>query len=160
MVSNYISSNISALLISKLAQNQSPDIALHHVYKELFEALIKGPIEITFSGATAVTCFIQDDIIYTANSGDSRAILGYQHTDGSFDFKLLSHDHKLSVPGESERVLKAGGRVDSFTLATGEKCGPLRVWLPKENIPGLAMSRCIGDLVASSVGVTWKPGSS
>jgi serine/threonine protein phosphatase PrpC len=33
----------------------------------------------------------------------------------------------------------------------------LRVWLKNENLPGLAMTRSIGDLVAGSVGVTWKP---
>lgn len=33
----------------------------------------------------------------------------------------------------------------------------MRVWLKKENIPGLAMSRSIGDNVATSVGVTWEP---
>jgi len=33
----------------------------------------------------------------------------------------------------------------------------MRVWLKKENIPGLAMSRSIGDNVATSIGVTWEP---
>jgi serine/threonine protein phosphatase PrpC len=32
------------------------------------------------------------------------------------------------------------------------------VWLKKENYPGLAMSRSIGDLCATSVGVTPTPG--
>ena len=36
--------------------------------------------------------------------------------------------------------------------------GPQRVWLRDEDLPGLAMTRSIGDLVAESVGVTWKPG--
>ena len=40
----------------------------------------------------------------------------------------------------------------------GRPSGPKRVWLMDDCIPGLAMSRSIGDLVAASVGVTWKPG--
>lgn len=32
--------------------------------------------------------------------------------------------------------------------------GPQRVWLPQEDIPGLAMSRSLGDRVAHSVGVS------
>jgi len=32
------------------------------------------------------------------------------------------------------------------------------VWLKKENYPGLAMSRSIGDLCATSVGVMPTPG--
>ena len=35
--------------------------------------------------------------------------------------------------------------------------GPSRVWLLNEDIPGLAMSRSIGDLVAVSAGVTCEP---
>lgn len=36
--------------------------------------------------------------------------------------------------------------------------GPMRVWLKTENVPGLAMSRSIGDFVAASVGVSAEPG--
>ena len=32
--------------------------------------------------------------------------------------------------------------------------GPKRVWLPQDDIPGLAMSRSIGDRIAHSVGVS------
>lgn len=35
--------------------------------------------------------------------------------------------------------------------------GPLRVWVQDEDVPGLAMSRSIGDKVAQSVGVTPDP---
>jgi hypothetical protein len=41
---------------------------------------------------------------------------------------------------------------------SGEVMGPSRVWLKDENIPGLAMSRSIGDLVAARVGVISEPG--
>lgn len=35
--------------------------------------------------------------------------------------------------------------------------GPPRVWLKDQQIPGIAMSRSIGDLVAGSVGVIAEP---
>jgi len=35
--------------------------------------------------------------------------------------------------------------------------GPKRVWLKNKQTPGLAMTRSIGDLAASTVGVTPKP---
>lgn len=35
--------------------------------------------------------------------------------------------------------------------------GPARVWLADQDIPGLAMSRSLGDLVAASVGVSCEP---
>lgn len=70
----------------------------------------------------------------------------------------LSRDHKPDAKDEHERILRSHGRVDPFREPTGEPIGPARVWLRTENVPGLAMSRSIGDLVASSVGVTAEPG--
>ena len=43
-------------------------------------------------------------------------------------------------------------------MSYGVNYGPHRVWLKNENYPGLAMSRSIGDFVATSVGVTAEPG--
>ena len=37
--------------------------------------LCRTHIDVNFSGTTCVTCLIHDNIIYTANSGDSRAII-------------------------------------------------------------------------------------
>lgn len=42
-------------------------------------------------------------------------------------------------------------------IYAGYPMGPLRVWLQSSAIPGLAMTRSIGDLVASQIGVTWEP---
>ena len=39
----------------------------------------------------------------------------------------------------------------------GDPIGPYRVWLKNENVPGLAMSRSVGDRVAHSVGVISEP---
>lgn len=158
LVSNFISSNISGVLGAKLLQNQSPEIALHYTYKSMNDLLLGSSIDVTFSGSTAVTCFIQDDTVYCSNAGDSRAILGYETLEGTFAFKKLSQDHKLSVEEEKTRIEKSGGSVQPFIAEDGELCGPPRVWLPGKNFPGLAMSRCIGDLVAASVGVQWQPG--
>ena len=35
--------------------------------------------------------------------------------------------------------------------------GPKRVWLRNKQVPGLAMTRSIGDMAAASVGVTAEP---
>ena len=66
----------------------------------------------------------------------------------------LSKDHKLDDEAECDRIIQAGGRVDSFkdTQNPLESIGPKRVWLPDQEVPGLAMSRSMGDCVAHSVG--------
>ena len=37
------------------------------------------------------------------------------------------------------------------------KSGPMRVWLKDKDVPGLAMSRSLGDYLAHSAGVTHVP---
>ena len=69
----------------------------------------------------------------------------------------LSIDHKPDRADEHERIMNTNGRVDPFREENGDPVGPARVWLKTQNIPGLAMSRSIGDLVAASVGVIPEP---
>ena len=39
----------------------------------------------------------------------------------------------------------------------GNDIGPLRVWLKEADLPGLAMTRSLGDGIAQTVGVTCEP---
>ena len=64
----------------------------------------------------------------------------------------LSRDHKPDLPEEKGRIDASGGRVASYLDEEGAPVGPARVWLKKEDMPGLAMSRSLGDRVAASVG--------
>jgi serine/threonine protein phosphatase PrpC len=94
--------------------------------------------------------------LYVANAGDSRSILISSSSSQSqpFEVKQLSRDHKPDLDDEKDRILSMKGRIKSFVDSHGAPLGPKRVWLPKEDIPGLAMSRSLGDRVAHSVGVS------
>ena len=98
---------------------------------------------------------IRGDQIITANVGDSRAVLG-QRIAGKWQSKDLTTDQKPDNEGERQRIEAAGGRIAPF-FENGEPAGPARVWLREQNIPGLAMSRSFGDLVAASVGCVSEP---
>lgn len=67
-----------------------------------------------------------------------------------------SRDHKPSIQEEAERIVNAGGRIEAFKDQMGNHTGPLRVW-SNQLVPGLAMSRSLGDEVAHSVGVSSIP---
>ena len=69
----------------------------------------------------------------------------------SYQVEDITRDHKPNLPGEKARILASGGRVFALDYDDGY-VGPERVWLQDHDIPGLAMSRSLGDTVAHSVG--------
>jgi len=94
-----------------------------------------------------------------ANVGDSRVILG--RTSGKPGARgwvavPVSDDHKPDRPDEQKRILARGGRVFAVEYEDGID-GPPRVWLGHMDIPGLAMSRSVGDTVAHTAGVISDP---
>ena len=117
------------------------------------------------------TVFFEGTRLFCANAGDSRAIKVKIFTPNNIlgdskigeDYKIqaeaLSTDHKPELPEEQKRILEMGGRIDTFHDASNndEAIGPQRVWLQDKELPGLAMSRSLGDQIAHGVGVSSVP---
>lgn len=92
-----------------------------------------------------------------ANIGDSRVILGRRDPrDGKLKAVSVSEDHKPDREDEMKRIVSRGGRVFAVEYEDGID-GPPRVWLGHMDIPGLAMSRSLGDTVAHTAGVISEP---
>jgi len=108
-----------------------------------------------FSGTTFVAAVIRQNMLWCANIGDSRLIVGVRER-GAIVAKDVSEDHKPDAPLEKARIQAAGGRVFAVHYDDGID-GPARVWLAHADIPGLAMSRSLGDKVAHSAGVSSEP---
>ena len=108
-------------------------------------------IDANFSGTTCVMVFQIGERLICANVGDSRAIM----VKGTKVIPL-SIDQKPDDPEESKRIVENGGEISQFE-EDGEKSGPFRVWKKGEVYPGIAMSRSIGDLIASTLGVIPEP---
>ncbi|GMH69480.1 hypothetical protein TrRE_jg7694 [Triparma retinervis] len=108
-------------------------------------------IDSKFSGCTGVLALVNTKVgkILHFNVGDSRLMLG-RGKQRVADMVELTMDHDPDLPGETERVAKAGGRIVNFS-------GVKRVCLLKEDLPGLAMTRSFGDDVAASIGVNSEP---
>ena len=60
------------------------------------------------TGCTSCVVLITQTQVICANSGDSRAVIGYK--DGKL--KELSFDHKPENPGETKRVQAGGGFIE------------------------------------------------
>ena len=112
-----------------------------------------------YSGTTCVSVIYTPKKLICANIGDSRAVLGrYDKNTKKWVSIDLSRDHKPTEKDEAKRILNRGGRIKPFTdEVTGEEYGPQRIWIKKEEVPGLAMTRSFGDRVAGSVGCICLP---
>ena len=111
----------------------------------------KSDIDANFSGTTCVMLFQIGEKLLTANVGDSRAII----VKGK-EAIPLSIDQKPNDENEMKRILKNGGEVSQYE-EDGFASGPFRVWKKGQMYPGIAMSRSIGDLLASTLGVIPEP---
>jgi len=113
-------------------------------------------IDSEFSGTTLSMAIVRGNHCTGVNIGDSRVILGKEEANGRLTNQDITFDHKPDTPKEKERILACGGRVFAVEYDDGID-GPPRVWLGHMDIPGLAMSRSLGDVVAHSAGVISEP---
>ncbi|XP_040377243.1 probable protein phosphatase 2C 12 [Oryza brachyantha] len=117
------------------------------------ELKLQANLDCSFSGTTAVCAIKQGKDLVVANLGDSRAVLATMSETGYLQAVQLTVDHKPSVPEEAARIKRSEGRV--FGLK--DEPGVMRVWLPAENSPGLAMARSLGDFRLKRHGVISTP---
>ena len=130
--------------------------AEHKAYSLLGRLKEQKDIEIEYSGSTCCMVIQMCQKIICANVGDSRAILLSEII--REDIISLSIDHKPESKNELERIKKYGGVVEKCLYEEGVRDGPYRVWnSSKQEYPGLAVSRSIGDLQASKLGVIPNP---
>jgi len=164
LVSQFIADNfIRCLEMGDIRPD--PEAAIQKAVRLCCQELKKTAIDLSFSGSTLVCGLVvgtEDENkkltrhIYCGNIGDSRAVL-IREQDGKHVAEALSVDQKPDNPGERERIEAAGGRIATIQGPPGEELGPMRVWLKDLEVPGLAMSRSIGDDISQQVGVISVP---
>lgn len=152
LVSEYISKNMPNYL-----QDTSDESIIKSFNLTNNSLMNNSKIDCSLSGSTCTTLIVNLEKIICANLGDSRAVLA-KYENGIYTAINLSQDHKPNNPNEMKRILMSGGRIKPFYDEEQKKyLGPERVWLKNSDIPGLAMTRSIGDNVAHSVGVISEP---
>ena len=129
----------------KKKDNEIMKKAFRHAERDLEK---NSDIDANFSGTTCVMVLQVGEKLLCANVGDSRAILVKNNN----VIIPLSIDQKPDDPEEKKRIEESGGEISQFE-EDGEKSGPFRVWKKGEAYPGIAMSRSIGDYIATTLGV-------
>ena len=160
-VSGFVRRQLPLLVARQMQRKDGADAAsaLRSAFLDIHDMIATGTGGVSgrLSGTTAVVTILQGVRLTTAWVGDSRAILLRREAGGKLQGVSLTHDHKPTSSGELSRILGAGGRVERLVDGDGREIGPFRVWLSDSWIPGLAMSRALGDIVAHSVGVIAEP---
>lgn len=159
---HYVASFVQERLPVFLAQEDNlknkTSEAITRAVHDTCEELSSTSINIAFSGTTAVFGVLVGLKLYVANIGDSRCVVARQTGAGDkYEAIGLTEDQKPENPSEKARIIQCGGRVEPLPGPPGEDCGPPRVWLAEVDVPGLAMSRSIGDEVSQTVGVISVP---
>lgn len=160
-VSSFIKQRLPQIIASDTEIHSNPKKALIRSIHKCNDELGKINLDVKFSGSTLNLVLIQGRTLYCANVGDSRSVLARQVLDpmdkssslNKWMAIAISRDHKPDHPEESKRIYASGGRVQAYQDENGNPAGPARVWVKNQDLPGLAMSRSMGDAVAASVGV-------
>ena len=111
----------------------------------------------SMSGSSASLAMLQTDeqgkhFCHIGHVGEVRCILGVGATWDAMVAKDITRNHRCELPDEKQRIESSGGIVK-------KRHGDVyhRVFKKGSNLPGLALSRSLGDLIAQKVGVTHIP---
>lgn len=157
IVSQFIAKHLPGIIANHELLDSNPIDALKKSFSQCNALLMEQPdIDTQYSGSTGILVYIHGNMVYSANTGDSRAVLAKKMDEWECAAVPLSNDHKPSRPDEKTRIEAAGGRVEPKRGIQGD-IGSARVWKMDQDIPGLAVSRAFGDTIARSVGVMSEP---
>eukprot|EP00924_Labyrinthula_sp_SR-Ha-C_P003742 maker-scaffold_3-snap-gene-3.7-mRNA-1 protein AED:0.61 eAED:0.68 QI:0/0/0/1/1/1/3/0/409 len=99
-----------------------------------------------WSGTTCTLCMLTAELLFVVNVGDSEAV--HIHSLDSTDYNTFTTLHRPLIEEEQLRVEAAGGRVDTNTG---------RIYFQEFKLPGLAISRALGDWGGSEIGIIPTP---
>jgi len=158
-VSSHFKTRVPQLLANSTAFNEP--LSTGEAIKEALDCAEREivddiDVDTTLSGSTGVVGIIRGAKLFMANVGDSRAVFGVDGENGKILARDVTLDHKPDLPNEKKRIQEIGGRVFAVRFDDGID-GPARVWLSYADLPGLAMSRSLGDTIAKEAGVISQP---
>lgn len=119
--------------------------------------VLNSGIDCSLSGSTVSVALVNERRLFLTWVGDSLCFLLSRDKEGTLAARLLNPPHNFESHGERARVESVGGRIVRFEDPDDKFIGPYRVFLPDKPIPGLSMSRSIGDVVAKRAGVICEP---
>jgi len=161
-VSNYINRVLPGFLVRDGKFKKNPEEAIKAAFIQTQRAIQKQfnqkVFDASMSGATCTVVVLRSaedgsgPVAHFGHCGDSRAIMGVGKDWSKMRAVEMTPDHKAQLPEERKRIEASGGVVRK---RQGDV--PWRVFMKGSQLPGLAMSRSLGDLIAQKCGVSHIP---
>lgn len=160
-----IGSEIAKFVANKLPKRLRALLSESPISENLFIGLfreIQSSIRARFSlasdtsGCRCVVTVIQDNVIWCAHVGDCRAMVARRYQTAWIGLPL-SMDHTPNRLFEVERIVGKGGRVEPMRNQLNEPMGMPLVWAKEKDVPGLTVTRSLGDWKCHEVGVLADP---
>jgi len=153
-VSNFVRENLPKAMARSGHLATDPGRCLRESFRSvqglLRAATARSQLNASLSGTTASVVVHRhgDKKLWVAHCGDSRCALGSRDAaSGRLRARALTADHKPGAPEEKRRILARGG-----TVVRG------RVYKRGQQLPGLNLSRSLGDLLGNAeAGVSAEP---
>mmetsp|Transcript_45848 Transcript_45848/g.102782 ORF Transcript_45848/g.102782 Transcript_45848/m.102782 type:complete len:413 (+) Transcript_45848:18-1256(+) len=155
VIAERVSRVLPLFFSANLAEGQGTEEALRRAFESSQTDLERSFSSMqVFSGATVALCCMQEaaETVWCAHVGDSRIVLGDMETGRPV---YATAEHKAHHPDEYSRLEAAGAQVVQKRYDDGEVVS--RIFIPKTGVPGLAMSRSLGDGCLKKYGVSAEP---
>jgi len=118
---------------------------------------ISSELDTQLAGAVMTVALVDSETIVVAHVGDCRAVLGVpDHRPNAEDFHFnpvaVTQDHNASVKHEFDRIQRCGGETRKLMHDN-----VYRIYIKDGEVPGLTVSRAIGDRMGHLAGVCHFP---
>ena len=124
--------------------------------ENLSTALLNSKIETVFSGCTLLTIVISGNNLICSNLGNCKAIIGNEGH--RWQMIPLTTEHTLDNKKECERMLEKNARIEYEAEGSFyNKVYLHRAYMGTQNVPGLEITRSIGDKCGKLIGVISTP---
>ncbi len=157
LCSSFLKRNLASECIKQLHLHTNTSEAMKTCFQELEAGMMQEGFDCKFSGTTVTVVLVSNGKLYVAWVGDSPGFI-ITSLDGANKSKArnLIDIHNFDDRTECERVVRAGGKIARCNDADNF-IGPLRAFFPSSSIPGLAMSRSLGDTMSKKIGIISVP---
>lgn len=96
-VSAFIKNSLPGCLANVKTLEKHPREGVSKAFEAAYEKLLRdSKVDMSFSGSTVISCYLQQNKLICANVGDSRAILGRAKSN-KWEAIALSTDHKPTI---------------------------------------------------------------